>query len=110
MWEASARTNHLERGGIRFGPPAAIRGMVIRRSVFHHFSDGLEVCPSASDGGTRETDVYENLVYKAGDDGTEMDGQCSNVRRCVNTVHNRAVSPMHSSTQGGDHADLTPIP
>jgi hypothetical protein len=31
--------------------------------------------------------VYENLVYNAGDDGVETDGQCSNVRLWGNTFH-----------------------
>ena len=36
---------------------------------------------------TNETDVYENLVYNAGDDGMETDGRCSNVRIWSNTFH-----------------------
>jgi hypothetical protein len=47
----------------------------------------LSVCPSETDGGTNESDIYDNLVYNVGDDGIETDGQCSNVRIWGNTFH-----------------------
>ncbi|MFQ5857204.1 MAG: cellulase family glycosylhydrolase [Anaerolineae bacterium] len=36
---------------------------------------------------TNETDVYDNLVYRAGDNGMETNGVCSNVRIWNNTFH-----------------------
>lgn len=86
-WDAVKAGSGLETGGIRFYDPAAGRGNVIRRNTFHDFFDGLGVCPDTSAGVTNETDVYENLVYRAGDDGMETDGQCSNVRIWRNTFH-----------------------
>ena len=51
--------------------------------------DGFGVCPSqtAGESETNETDVYENLVFRAGDDGMETDGEASNVRIWSNTFH-----------------------
>jgi len=86
-WDAVKAGSGLETGGIRFYDPAAGRGNVIRRNTFHDYFDGLGVCPDATAGVTNETDVYENLVYNAGDDGMETDGQCSNVRIWGNTFH-----------------------
>ncbi len=86
-WDAVKAGSGLETGGIRFYDPAAGRGTVIRRNTFHDFFDGLGVCPDTSAGVTNETDVYENLVYRAGDDGMETDGRCSNVRIWRNTFH-----------------------
>ncbi len=63
------------------------RGTVIRRNVFHDDFDGLRVCTSESNALTHETDVYENTVYRMGDDGVETDGDCSNVRIWNNTFH-----------------------
>jgi parallel beta-helix repeat protein len=86
-WEAVKAGSGLETGGIRFYDPATGRGTVIRRNTFHDYFDGLGVCPDATAGVTNETDVYDNLVYNAGDDGLETDGQCSNVRIWGNTFH-----------------------
>lgn len=86
-WEAVKSGSALETGGVRFYDPATGRGNVIRRNVFHDYFDGLGVCPESTAGTTNETDVYENLVYNAGDDGVETDGQCSNVRIWGNTFH-----------------------
>jgi hypothetical protein len=86
-WEAVKAGSGLETGGIRFYDPATGRGNVIRRNTFHDYFDGLGVCPDGTAGVTNETDVYDNLVYNAGDDGLETDGQCSNVRIWGNTFH-----------------------
>ena len=86
-WDAVKAGSGLETGGIRFYDPATGRGNVIRRNTFHDYFDGFGVCPDATAGVTNETDVYENLVYNAGDDGMETDGQCSNVRIWGNTFH-----------------------
>jgi hypothetical protein len=63
------------------------RGTVIRDNTFHDFFDGFGVCPDSDTGTTVETDVYGNLVYRAGDDGMETDGYCSNLRIWGNTFH-----------------------
>jgi hypothetical protein len=86
-WDAVKAGSGLETGGIRFYDPATGRGNVIRRNTFHGYFDGFGVCPDQIAGVTNETDVYENLVYNAGDDGMETDGQCSNVRIWGNTFH-----------------------
>jgi hypothetical protein len=72
---------------VRFYSPVSGRGNVIRRNTFHDYFDGLGACPEETAGSTNETDVYENLVYNAGDDGMETDGTCSNVRIWGNTFH-----------------------
>ena len=77
----------LEDGGILFYDPVDGRGNVIRRNTFHHDFDGFNACPDSSAAVTNETDVYENLVYKMGDDGMETDGRCSNVRIWGNVFH-----------------------
>jgi hypothetical protein len=63
------------------------RGNVIRRNIIHDVFDGLAVCPGTDPGRgkTSEVDVYENLIYNAGDDGMESEGMCSNVRIWNNT-------------------------
>ena len=86
-WNAVKAGSGLETGGIRFYDPTPGRGNVIRRNTFHDYFDGLGVCPDSTAGVTNETDVYENLVYRASDDGIETDGQCSNVRIWGNTFH-----------------------
>jgi hypothetical protein len=86
-WAAVKGGSALETGGIRMYEPMTGRGTVIRRNTFHDYFDGFGVCPDATAGVTNETDVYENLVYNAGDDGMETDGQCSNVRIWGNTFH-----------------------
>lgn len=86
-WDAVKAGSGLETGGVLFYDPATGRGNVIRRNGFHDYFDGLNVCPSSTAGLTNETDVYENLVYRAGDDGMETDGRCSNVRIWNNTFH-----------------------
>ena len=77
----------LEDGGIVFYDPVTGRGNVIRRNTFHDYFDGFGACPNVTDDVTNETDAYENLVYRCGDDGMETDGQCSNVRIWANTFH-----------------------
>ena len=86
-WDAVKSGSGLETGGVGFYDPATGRGNVIRRNTFHDYFDGLGICPSGTAGVTNETDFYENLVYRAGDDGIETDGQCSNVRIWRNTFH-----------------------
>jgi hypothetical protein len=86
-WDAVKAGSGLETGGVRFYDPTTGRGNVIRRNTFHDYFDGFGVCPSWTAGVTNETDVYENLVYRVGDDGMETDGQCSNVRIWSNTFH-----------------------
>ncbi len=86
-WDAFYAGIGLSSGGIRLYEPMTGRGTVIRRNTFHDYFDGFGVCPNETAGVTNETDVYENLVYRAGDDGMETDGQCSNVRIWRNTFH-----------------------
>jgi parallel beta-helix repeat protein len=86
-WDAVKAGSGLETGGIRFYSPSSGRGTIIRYNTFHDFFDGFGACPDDTDGVTNETDVYENLVYRVGDDGMETDGQCSNVRIWGNTFH-----------------------
>ena len=86
-WDAFYAGISLSSGGIRFYSPTTGRGNVIRRNTFHDYFDGFGACPNETDGQTNETDVYENLVYRAGDDGMETDGRCSNVRIWGNTFH-----------------------
>jgi hypothetical protein len=74
-------------GGIRLYDPMDGRGTIIRRNTFHDLFDGFGACPESTSAVTNETDVYENLVYNAGDDGMETDGRCSNVRIWGNTFH-----------------------
>lgn len=84
-WNAFYAGIDLSSGGIRFYDPATGRGNIVRRNTFHDYFDGFGVCPATTAALTNETDVYENLVYNAGDDGMETDGQCSNVRIWRNT-------------------------
>jgi hypothetical protein len=86
-WDGVKAGSSLETGGIRFFSPTTGRGNVIRRNTFHDYFDGFGVCPSESGDETNETDVYENLVFRVGDDGVETDGRCSNVRIWGNTFH-----------------------
>jgi hypothetical protein len=84
-WDAFYAGISLSSGGIRFYSPTAGRGTIIRRNTFHDYFDGFGACPDSTGGETNETDIYENLVYRAGDDGMETDGTCSNVRIWGNT-------------------------
>jgi hypothetical protein len=86
-WDAVKAGSGLETGGIRFYGPTDGRGNIIHGNTFHDYFDGFGACPEFSSATTNETDVYENLVYRAGDDGMETDGQCSNVRIWNNTFH-----------------------
>ncbi len=86
-WDAFYAGISLSSGGIRFYSPATGRGTVIRRNTFHDYFDGFGACPNVAGSDTNETDVYENLVYRVGDDGMETDGTCSNVRIWGNTFH-----------------------
>ncbi len=86
-WDAVKGGSGLETGGVRFYSPTTGRGNIIRRNTFHDYFDGFGACPASTGGETNETDVYQNLVYNAGDDGVETDGECSNVRIWNNTFH-----------------------
>jgi parallel beta-helix repeat protein len=86
-WDAVKADSGLETGGIRFYGPTDGRGNIIRGNTFHDYFDGFGACPEFSAAVTNETDVYDNLVYRAGDDGMETDGQCSNLRIWGNTFH-----------------------
>ena len=86
-WDAFYAGIELSGGGIRFYSPATGRGNIIHRNVFHDYFDGFGACPDETGSETNETDVYENLVYRAGDDGMETDGTCSNVRIWGNNFH-----------------------
>src|SRR3990170_803222 len=85
-WDAVKAGSGLETGGIRVYDPMTGRGNIIRRNVFHDYFDGFAVCSDVP-ALTSETDVYENLVYRVGDDGMETDGECSNVRIWGNVFH-----------------------
>lgn len=63
--------------------------------------DGFSVCPTRTSGGTNETDVYENLVYRVGDDGMQADGTCSNVRIWGNTFHDVLIGISLSPVRTG---------
>ncbi len=100
-WDAFYAGISLSGGGIRLYDPMTGRGTVIRRNTFHDYFDGLGVCPDETAGVTNETDVYENLVYRAGDDGVETDGQCSNVRIWRNTFHDVLMGISLAPVYGG---------
>jgi hypothetical protein len=85
-WEAVKDGSGLETVGIEISSSATGRGTVIRRNVFHDHFDGFGVCRDMTDV-TSETDVYDNLIYNAGDDAIGADGHCSNVRIWGNTIH-----------------------
>ena len=86
-WSDIKAVGGLEDGGIVFYDPVDGRGNVIRRNIFHDDFDGFGACPSSTDAVTNETDVYDNVVYRMGDDGVEADGRCSNIRIIGNTFH-----------------------
>jgi parallel beta-helix repeat protein len=82
----------METGGLKVfdphpnDPSAMPRGTVIRRNRFHDFFDSMSVCTfETAVVPTNETDIYQNHVYRMGDDGVEADGYCSNVRIWSNT-------------------------
>jgi len=92
--KAESNVGVLETGGVRFwdsnpGEENKFgRGNIIRRNIFHDFFDGFGACAHQTRANpTNETDVYENLIYNAGDDGMEADGPCSNVRIWKNIFH-----------------------
>jgi len=101
-WDAVKQgAQFLESGGVYVNTPVTGRGNVIRRNTFHDVFDGFHVCPIGTAGVTNETDVYENLVYRAGDDGMETDGVCSNVRIWSNTFHDVVTGISVSPTYTG---------
>lgn len=86
-WQPIKDLGGIEDGGVRFYSPVDGRGNIIRGNVFHDDFDAFGACPADSSAVTNETDVYDNLVYRMGDDGMETDGRCSNVRIWDNTFH-----------------------
>ncbi len=86
-WDAVKGGSGLETGGVVCYDPMTGRGNIIRRNKFHDYFDGLNCNPSSTGGLTNETDIYENLVYRCGDDGIEADGYSSNVRIYSNTFY-----------------------
>jgi parallel beta-helix repeat protein len=100
-WDGIKGAGSLEDGGVAFYDPATGRGTVIRRNIFHDDFDGLGVCPSATAALTNETDIYDNLIYRMGDDGLETDGQCSNVRIWGNTFHDVLMGISLAPVYGG---------
>lgn len=86
-WSDIKDVGRLEDGGISFYTPVDGRGNVIRRNIFHDDFDGFGVCPGSTSAITNETDVYDNTIYRMGDDGVETDGRCSNVRIIGNTFY-----------------------
>jgi parallel beta-helix repeat protein len=87
-WADIKDVGGLEDGGVVFyAYPFTGRGTIVRRNTFHDDFDGFSACPEETEAVTNETDVYENLVYRVGDDGMETDGRCSNVRIWGNTFH-----------------------
>jgi len=100
-WDAFYAGISLSGGGLRFYSPATGRGNVIRRNTFHDYFDGFGACPEEAGPLTNETDVYDNLVYRAGDDGMEADGTCSNVRIWGNTFHDVLMGISLAPVYGG---------
>ena len=100
-WDGVKGVGGLEDGGVSFYDPATGRGNIIRRNIFHDDFDGLGLCPSDTAALTNETDVYDNLIYRMGDDGLETDGQCSNVRIWGNTFHDVLMGISLAPVYGG---------
>ncbi len=86
-WDGIKGVGGLEDGGISFYDPLTGRGNIIRRNTFRDDFDGMGVCPATTAALTNETDIYDNVVFRMGDDGMETDGQCSNVRIWNNTFY-----------------------
>jgi parallel beta-helix repeat protein len=108
-WDAIKDGARLEHGGVRIwsgdDPTIIPRGSVVRRNTFHDSFDGFGVCPEEDTTPmpplTNETDVYDNLVYRTGDDGIETDGVCSNVRIWGNTFRNVFSGVSLAPVRGG---------
>jgi len=112
-WDA-VKANHdrtgqgREAGGIYFNDPhpsrlqVMPRGTVIRRNTFHDFFDGFGIStfytPTTP---SNETDIYENYIYRIGDDGMEADGFSSNVRIFNNVFHDVLVGISLAPVQIG---------
>lgn len=100
-WDAVKAASRLEQGGLDFSASSPGRGTVIRRNTFHDFFDAFSICPQDPIVQTNETDVYENLVYRAGDDGVQTDGWCSNVRLWNNTFYDVLTGISFAPVIGG---------
>lgn len=124
-WDAVKAGAQLENGAIAFFSPVTGRGNIIRRNNFHDFFDAFTACPENDNGTlTNETDIYENTVERAGDDGLSADGVCSNLRIWNNRFHDVLVGislapvlegPVYAlrntiSRTGGGNSNYTGLP
>lgn len=124
-WDAVKAGAQLENGAIAFFSPVTGRGNIIRRNDFHDFFDGFTGCPESDNGPlTNETDIYENTIERAGDDGFSADGVCSNLRIWDNRFHDVLVGislapilegPVYAlrnriSGTGGGNSNYTGLP
>jgi hypothetical protein len=98
----------METGGIRISDPhprdpvVMPRGTVVRGNSFHDYFDGFGVCTFETPAEpSNETDIYENHIYRIGDDGMEADGYCSNVRIWGNTFEDVLVGVSLAPAQVG---------
>ena len=92
-WDAVKAEDNLEAMGlVHTFSPFVGRGLVVRRNKVHDTFDGMCVSPYTKGpwngaGVSNEVDVYDNLIYRACDDGIETDGQTCNTRIWGNTFH-----------------------
>ncbi len=124
-WDAVKAGAQLENGAIAFFSLVTGRGNIIRRNAFHDFFDGFTGCPESDNGPlTNETDIYENTIERAGDDGFSADGVCANLRIWNNHFHDVLVGislapilegPVYAlrntiSGTGGGNSNYTGLP
>lgn len=100
-WQDIKDMGGLEDGGISVYDPMTGRGTVIRRNIFHDDFDALGPSPGETAGITNETDVYDNIFYKLGDDGVSADGRASNVRIWGNTFYDVLIGISLAPVYGG---------
>jgi len=91
----------IETGGYTMFSPMTGRGNVVRRNTFRGHFDALRPCPGSSSGVVSETDVYENHIFRVGDDGIEADGDCTNTRIWRNRIHDVLVGVSTSPSKIG---------
>ncbi len=72
---------------IGFYDPVYGRGNVIRNNIFHNCMDGISTGSFYDNESPVNLDIYNNLIYKAGDDGISVDGNGANIRVWNNTIH-----------------------
>ncbi len=88
MWDWNAmKASIVESTLISFYDPVLGRGHVIRNNVFHDCQDGMSPGSFYKNELTTELDIYDNIIYNAGDDGISVDGWASNVRVWNNTIY-----------------------